>query len=114
MKGTTLPRLGALLLTGFVLSACSSREDEYFDACMSSPDASQLGANAEGICKCMAEKSKTLPEEDHELVMLRMNEGDAAMEAKMTSWSFDQRAEFAQRQMGMIECLAAAGGFGPQ
>jgi len=105
MKSKTLPRLGALLLAGFVSSACSSREDEYFDACMGSPDATQLGANAQGVCKCMAEKSKTLPDEDHELIMLRMSQGDAAFEAKVASWTYDQRAQFAQRQMGMLECL---------
>ena len=104
MKFGTLPRLAAMLLAGFVLSACSSREDEYFDACMSSPDSGKL-PNAEGICKCMADKSKSMTDDDYELVKLRMSGNETEMNARMEAWTYDQRAEFMQRQMGMFECL---------
>jgi hypothetical protein len=95
-------RCSALLVVACALSACGSREDEYFDACMGSPES--LGNKAQ-VCKCMAEKSKSMTDEDYELVKLRMSGKEAEMNAKMNAWTFDQRAEFAQRQLGMLECV---------
>jgi hypothetical protein len=104
MNVRTGARLGALLLAACALSACSSREDEYFDACMGSPDAGKL-ANAQAVCQCMADKSKAMTDDDYELMKLGMAGNEAEMNAKMSSWTFDQRAGFAQRQLGMLECI---------